>query len=87
MHKFTVIWANIGDDCGKRLDHVTVAEPTKAAVMDAAFACYFAEIEEGGETLADYGITDRDEFRRKTPYDGHAIIAGHVTDAPGLSFA
>ena len=82
-HRFTVIWGNIGDDAGKRLDHVTVKDATHSAIMDAAFACFFADLEAAGEILSE---SDRDEFRNHTAYDGFAILPGHVTDAPGLGF-
>lgn len=82
-HRFTVIWGNIGDDAGKRLDHVTVKDATHSAIMDAAFACFFADLEAAGEILSE---SDRNEFRNHTAYDGFAILPGHVTDAPGLGF-
>jgi hypothetical protein len=80
-YNYTVIWGNIGDDQGKRLDHVTVAEPTQSAIMDAAFECFFADFDEGELSQA-----DKDEYRNNTPYDGYAVLLGHITDAPGVGF-
>lgn len=82
-YDYTVIWGNIGDDDGKRLDHVTVAEPSQSAIMDAAFECFFADCECSGYDLSQ---ADKDEYRKNTPYDGYAILEGHITDAPGVGF-
>jgi hypothetical protein len=80
-HKYTVIWGNIGDDCGKRLDHVTVSEPTQSAIMDAAFDCFFADFDDG-----ELSQSDKNEYRNNTPYDGYAVLEGHITDALGVGF-
>jgi len=82
-HEYTVIWGNIGDDDGKRLDHVTVAEPSQSAIMDAAFECFFADCESSGYDLSQ---ADKDEYRNNTPYDGYAVLLGHITDAPNVGF-
>ena len=81
-HRFTVIWGNIGGDGSKRLDHVTVSDPTQAAVMDAAFKCFCDDLESAGEDLS---ADDRAEWR-KTEYEGYAVLPGHVTDAPGIGW-
>lgn len=81
MKKFTVIWGNIGDDAGKRLDHVE-AEPNLQSVMDAAFDCYFSDLENSG-----YELDDKERARlRIEAYDGFAILDGHVTDSTLVSF-
>jgi hypothetical protein len=80
---FTVIWGNIGDDSGKRLDHVTVERADFDCIMDAAFACFFTDMESSGWSLSE---GDREEYRHNTAFDGYAILPGHVTDAPGLGF-
>lgn len=82
-HLFTVIWGNIGDDNGKRLDHVSVESADQNLIMDAAFECFFKDLERSGQTLT---AEDREEFRHNTAYDGYAVLPGHVTDAPGMGF-
>lgn len=81
-HNFTVIWGNIDGDGSKRLDHVTVAEPTRDAIMDAAFKCFCDDLDSAGGNVSD----DDREMWRRTAYEGYAILPGHVTDAPGLGW-
>lgn len=82
MYKYTVIWGNIGDDSGKRLDHVTVSEPTQKAIVDAAFACFFDDMAMAGIDLT---AEEKDEYRHGG-YDGYAVFDGHIYDAPGVGF-
>jgi len=36
--------------------------------------------------MAKLSQADKDEYRHNTPYDGYAVLEGHISDAVGVGF-
>ncbi len=87
MHKFTVIWGNIGDDSDRRLDHVTVTEPTFDAVITEARAIVQRERVEGGTYADDADAAAGAEQLEHDCYDGFAIFDGHLVESATVRFS
>lgn len=85
-YKFTVIWGNIGSSSEKRLDHVTVDTPTFTAIMDAAFQIVYTQWNDPDDLKYNDPEFIWDDLRHKTPYDGYAILDGHVTNSQHATF-
>lgn len=85
-YEFTVIWGGIGDDPGRRLDHVTVSEPSFDKIMDAAFKIVFDERNTSSERFSKDPELPWDTLRNHTPYDGYAILDGHIHESNKATF-
>ena len=71
-HNFTVLWGFIGGDTDKRLDWVTVSDPTFKAIEQAAKERAYKE---------DFAESMTFEEFDALPYDGFAIFEGHLSEA------
>jgi hypothetical protein len=77
-YDFTVVWGDIGDDHSKRVDYVTVNDPSFEAIMDEAFKIVHRERCSSTERFCSAPEQPWDVLRNKTPYDGYAIFEGHI---------